>query len=59
MCVIREDISDWLQRYLFNEADVAPLEEPCDLLERLKTGAWLARLAYKLHFKVQQQLFRY
>ncbi|EUB59699.1 GAS2-like protein 3 [Echinococcus granulosus] len=52
MCVIREDICDWLQRYVFSEAHVAPLDNPCDLLERLKSGVWLARLAHKLHFKV-------
>ncbi|KAL5105557.1 hypothetical protein TcWFU_008685 [Taenia crassiceps] len=52
MCVIREDICDWLQRYVFSEAQVAPLDDPCDLLERLKSGVWLARLAHKLHFKV-------
>ena len=52
MCVIREDICDWLQRYVFNEANVPPLENACDLLERLKSGVWLARLAHKLHFKV-------
>ncbi|VDD79750.1 unnamed protein product [Mesocestoides corti] len=52
MCVIREDICDWLQRYLFSEANVPPLDDACDLLERLKSGVWLARLAYKLHFKV-------
>ncbi|KAM3187532.1 hypothetical protein ACTXT7_002106 [Hymenolepis weldensis] len=52
MCVIREDICDWLQRYVFSDADVLPLDDPADLLERLKSGVWLARLAYKLHFKV-------
>ncbi|VDO05723.1 unnamed protein product [Rodentolepis nana] len=52
MCVIREDICDWLQRYVFSDADVLPLIDPADLLERLKSGIWLARLAYKLHFKV-------
>nr|CDS29290.2 GAS2 protein 3 [Hymenolepis microstoma] len=52
MCVIREDICDWLQRYVFSDADVLPLNDPADLLERLKSGVWLARLAYKLHFKV-------
>ncbi|KAM7542338.1 hypothetical protein Aperf_G00000004600 [Anoplocephala perfoliata] len=52
MCVIREDICDWLQRYVFSDADVPPLDDPADLLERLKSGVWLARLAYKLHYKV-------
>ncbi|KAL7059240.1 hypothetical protein AAHC03_013145 [Spirometra sp. Aus1] len=52
MCVIREDICDWLQRYLFSKSDVAALSDAVDLLERLKSGLWLARLAYKLHYKV-------
>ena len=57
MCVIREDICDWLQRYVFSEANVSPLDDARDLLERLKSGVWLARLAHKLHFKVSSFKF--
>lgn len=52
MIVIREDVTDWLQRYLFNECGAPPLESAKFLLDRLKSGVWLARLAFKLHFQV-------
>ncbi|CAL8090061.1 unnamed protein product [Calicophoron daubneyi] len=51
MCVVREDLSDWLQRYLFSTADAPPIEPPY-LLFRLRSGLWLSRLAYKLNQSV-------
>ncbi|VDP85943.1 unnamed protein product [Echinostoma caproni] len=54
MCVVREDICDWLQRYLFSSVN-APAIEASFLLFRLRSGLWLSRLAYKLHDSVLQR----
>ncbi|THD28927.1 GAS2 protein 3 [Fasciola hepatica] len=51
MCVVREDICDWLQRYMFSSVN-APEIEAQYLLFRLRSGLWLSRLAYKLHCSV-------
>ncbi|KAF8562536.1 hypothetical protein P879_05958 [Paragonimus westermani] len=53
MCVVREDLTEWLQRYLFSSANATPIEPPF-LLFRLGSGLWLSRLAYKLHLSVLQ-----
>ncbi|KAF5405846.1 hypothetical protein PHET_00653 [Paragonimus heterotremus] len=53
MCVVREDLTDWLQRYLFSSANATPIGPPF-LLFRLGSGLWLSRLAYKLHLSVLQ-----
>lgn len=54
MCVVREDICDWLHRYLFSSVN-APEIEAQYLLFRLRSGLWLSRLAYKLHSSVLQR----
>lgn len=51
MCVVREDLTEWLQRYLFSSSGALPIDPPL-LLVRLRSGLWLARLAYKLHLSV-------
>ncbi|KAF7260080.1 hypothetical protein EG68_02670 [Paragonimus skrjabini miyazakii] len=53
MCVVREDLTEWLQRYLFSSANATPIGPPF-LLFRLGSGLWLSRLAYKLHLSVLQ-----
>ncbi|CAH8627388.1 unnamed protein product [Schistosoma mattheei] len=46
MCVVREDLTEWLQHYLFSTANACPIEAHY-LLCRLASGLWLSRLAYK------------
>ncbi|KAG5445051.1 hypothetical protein CSKR_105068 [Clonorchis sinensis] len=53
MCVVREDLTDWLQRYLFSTVDAPPIDSAF-LLLRLRSGLWLSRLAYKLQLSVLQ-----
>ncbi|KAL3316592.1 1,3-beta-glucanosyltransferase [Cichlidogyrus casuarinus] len=48
MCVIREDLTEWLQRFLFSEENALEIH-PSHLLMRFHTGLWLARLAFKIH----------
>ncbi|CAH8635298.1 unnamed protein product [Schistosoma intercalatum] len=51
MCVVREDLTEWLQHYLFSTASACPIEAHY-LLCRLASGLWLSRLAYKLHYSI-------
>ncbi|CAH8636389.1 unnamed protein product [Schistosoma intercalatum] len=51
MCVVREDLTEWLQHYLFSTANACPIEAHY-LLCRLASGLWLSRLAYKLHYSI-------
>ncbi|CAH8570498.1 unnamed protein product [Schistosoma turkestanicum] len=51
MCVVREDLTEWLQRYLFSTANACPIAAHY-LLCRLASGLWLSRLAYKLHYSI-------
>ncbi|TGZ65633.1 hypothetical protein CRM22_005792 [Opisthorchis felineus] len=53
MCVVREDLTDWLQRYLFSTVAAPPIDSAF-LLLRLRSGLWLSRLAYKLQLSVLQ-----
>ncbi|CAH8679217.1 unnamed protein product [Schistosoma rodhaini] len=51
MCVVREDLTEWLQHYLFSTANACPIEAHY-LLCRLASGLWLSRLACKLHYSI-------
>lgn len=54
MCVVREDLTEWLQDYLFSSENIE-LIPAIYLLDRLSSGLWLSRLAYKLHYSVFNQ----
>ncbi|TNN12789.1 Growth arrest-specific protein isoform 3 [Schistosoma japonicum] len=57
MCVVRDDLTEWLQRYLFSTANAYPIAAHY-LLCRLESGLWLSRLAYKLHYSVLESGFQ-
>ncbi|VEL35687.1 unnamed protein product [Protopolystoma xenopodis] len=54
MLIVREDLNDWLQRYLFYPGGASAIDAS-HLLDRLQSGLWLARLAFKLHHSVLSQ----
>ncbi|CAH8872955.1 unnamed protein product [Trichobilharzia szidati] len=57
MCVVREDLTEWLQHYLFSTANACPIAAHF-LLYRLASGLWLSRLAYKLHYSILESGFK-